>query len=203
MADELNEYDVLANAYEFLGALLLKPASQAPAVALDPQFWVAFTAFASEDVVAAANALVDFASAKQADEKAVEEISVEFTRLFIGPPKPAAAPWESFYRGEDVKNGFGPATFAMQEVLRELGLKVSGENNQYADHIGIELFALAQMCRKVQGAADEERIKAYLAERPLGWVASLKDAVAACEPDGYYVRVIALAQALMEMQAAA
>ena len=201
MSDELNEYDVLANAYEFLGALLLKPVSQAPAIALDPQFWVAFTAFESEDVVAAAQSLVDFADAKQGDEKAVEEVSVEFTRLFIGPPKPTVAPWESFYCGADVKNGFGPATFAMQEVLRELGLKVSGENNQYADHIGIELFALAQMCRKVQGG-DDAAVKEFLEEHPLGWIGALREAIAASEPDGYYVRVVALAQALMEMQAA-
>lgn len=202
MAEELNEYAVLANAYEFLGALLLKPVSQAPAIALDPQFWVAFTAFESEDVVAAAQSLVDFAGAKQGDDKATEDISVEFTRLFVGPPKPAAAPWESFYRTKDAKNGFGPATFEMQEVLRELGLKVSGENNQYADHIGIELFALAQMCRKVQGGDDAD-VKAYLAKHPLGWIAAFKDAIASCEPDGYYVRVVALAQALMEMQVVA
>ena len=57
------------------------------------------------------------------------------------------APWESFYVQEGVTNGFGEPTFRMQECLRDAGLEVSNENNQYADHIGIELLycsALAQ-----------------------------------------------------------
>ena len=40
--------------------------------------------------------------------------------------------------------GFGRATFEMRETLRSLGLEVRNENNQYEDHIGIELLCLSR-----------------------------------------------------------
>lgn len=203
MTESPSEYEILANAYAFLGSSLLKPMSQTPQLGLDPAFWDAFTAFDSEAVEEAGRSLAEFAAVKAGDGNAVEDVSVEWTRLFVGPPKPAAAPWESYYRAKDAKSGFGPATFEMQELLRKHGLAVGGESNQFADHIGIELLLLSEMCRKATADEDFEEIGTYLQEHPLGWVGDLEQAVAACEPDGYYLRVIVLAKALMEMHLAA
>ncbi len=200
MSESPSECEILANAYAFLGASLLKPMSQTPRLGLDPAFWDAFTAFDSLAVEEAARSLAEFASSLSDEEKAVEEVSVEWTRLFVGPPKPAAAPWESFYRAKDPKSGFGPATFAMQEQLREHGLAMAGDSNQYADHMGIELMLLAEVCRKADACGGCEEIGAYLREHPLGWVEAFEQAVDASAPDGYYRRLIRLARALMEMQ---
>ena len=42
----------------------------------------------------------------------------------MGPPSPAVAPWETFYRAKRCNAGFGETTFAMQNELRKAGLEV-------------------------------------------------------------------------------
>ena len=42
----------------------------------------------------------------------------------------------------------------MQRLLREAGLEVSNENNQYADHIGIELLYASVLCQRAAEACD-------------------------------------------------
>ena len=70
--------------------------------------------------------------------------SVEFTRLFIGPPRSAADPWETVNDPyNDKKVGYGRATVAMQQLLAAEGLELGGENNQFEDHMGIELLYLS------------------------------------------------------------
>lgn len=63
------------------------------------------------------------------------------------------APWESFYVQEGVTNGFGEPTFRMRERLRQAALEVSNENNQYADHVGIELLYCSELARRRPRAA--------------------------------------------------
>ena len=132
----------LARALAFAGNSFLAPMSQTSDAGLGRTFWAAFPDFGSEEVTCALDGLFAWAAADEGtprDER-VRDVSVEYARLFIGPPEPAVAPWESFYVQEGVTNGFGEPTFRMQERLRDAGLEVSNENNQYADHIGIELL---------------------------------------------------------------
>lgn len=138
-----------ARALAFAGNSFLAPMSQTSDAGLDRAFWAAFPDFGSEEVARALDGLFAWAAEGEDTPRAerVRAVSVEYARLFIGPPEPAVAPWESFYVQEGVTNGFGEPTFRMQERLRQAGLEVSNENNQYADHIGIELLycsALAQ-----------------------------------------------------------
>lgn len=139
----------LARALAFAGNSFLAPMSQTSDAGLGRTFWAAFPDFGSEEVTCALDGLFAWAAADEGTprDECVRDVSVEYARLFIGPPEPAVAPWESFYVQEGVTNGFGEPTFRMQERLRDAGLEVSNENNQYADHIGIELLycsALAQ-----------------------------------------------------------
>lgn len=141
--------DELVRALAFVGNSFLAPMSQTSDAALDRAFWAAFPDFGSEEAACALDGLFAWAAEGENVPRAerVRAVSVEYARLFIGPPEPAVAPWESFYVQEGVTNGFGEPTFRMQERLRDAGLEVSNENNQYADHIGIELLycsALAQ-----------------------------------------------------------
>lgn len=70
--------------------------------------------------------------------------SVEFMRLFIGPPRPAADPRETANDPyNDKKVGYGRATVAMQQLLAAEGLELGGENNRFEDHMGIELLYLS------------------------------------------------------------
>ena len=166
----------LSEAYAFVGNSLLKPMTQTSDVGLDPAFWEAFPTFGSSEVAGVCAALAAYAlAAREAaasdGRDAVECCAVEYTRLFVGPPRPAAAPWETMYRGGAAVGGatvgFGQATFEMRALLREAGLEVKNENNQYEDHIGIELLYLALRPRRRGGGGGRRREGGARHDRPI------------------------------------
>lgn len=214
MADiSQDDLDLLSKAFAFIGNSLLKPMSMTDEVGLDAAFWEAFPDFNSDEARQAKEALVSWAQVKgECDrEQLVEDVSVEHTRLFIGPPSPAAAPWETMYGeaedGQEITVGFGAPTFQMKQLLRERGLELSNENNQYEDHIGIELLYLSELCRAASqmDAGSPERaetvaqIGAFIQEHPAQWIDRLSANVSEWYPEGYIVRLLELAQALFRV----
>lgn len=195
-------WQTYADAYAFFGNSLLKPLTQTETVGLDPAFWDAFPDFGDDCVAGAVRVCKAQAQRAQSDAEAgrdvVQNAAVEYTRLFVGPPSPAAPPWETMNREEGVTVGFGQPTFEMQEVLRGMGLAVGGESNQYADHMGIELLALSEMCSRAQvGEFDGADVSAFLEDRPLGWIDAFRAKVHEAFPGGYYDALLGLAGALM------
>lgn len=165
----------LSEVYAFVGNSLLKPMTQTSDIGLDSAFWEAFPTFGSSEVAGVCAALAAYARAAREAAASdgcdpVERCAVEYTRLFVGPPRPAAAPWETMHRaggsaatgGATV--GFGQATFEMRALLREAGLEVKNENNQYEDHVGIELLYLSALCARAaegeEGAVEEKAVPA-------------------------------------------
>lgn len=209
----MNEEKLLcfADTFAFIGNSLLTPMSRTERIGLEPEFWRAFPDFDDDHVAEAVGSCNEFADgasvAASMGRDMVEEVSVEFTKLFIGPPAPAAPPWETMNREEGVSVGFGQPTFDMQAILRDMGLEVSNENNQYADHIGLELLTLSEMCRRAAAGSGEGSdvddatigdIRTFVADHPLGWISTLHDNVRDEYDNGYYVGLLALAKALME-----
>ncbi len=145
-------WKTLSEAYAFVGNSLLRPMTMTSPVGLDPAFWKAFPVFDEAPWPGPwkpAHAMPkEPRSAPRAGEDGPQRVSVEYTRLFVGPPSPAAPPWETMYRGKDVTVGFGQPTFEMRELLRAAGLEVRNANNQYEDHMGIELLYLSELCRR-------------------------------------------------------
>ena len=209
------EWMIASQLYAFLGNSLLSPMSRTESVGLDPAFWRDLGGLVDGALADSAESLASWAERASADaarSEAVQRVSVEFTKLFVGPPKPAAAPWESANGPVDSHVGFGEATFAMRERLRALGLELCNENNQYEDHVGIELLYLSELCRraseKPSGAAardaaapDAEEIASFIREHPLVWVPRLREKVAASQPEGYFVRMLDVVLALLKRQA--
>ena len=197
-------YSTLAEAYAFLGNSLLRPMTMTSPVGLDEAFWRAFPDFGDEAVRSAVLALADWA-AKADAETDVDEVSYQYTKLFIGPPSPAAAPWETMYKGEgdeEVTVAFGTPTFQMRQLLREIGLELSNDNRQYEDHMGIELLYLSELCR---GAAEGEKsssneIVRFIEEHPLSWVGELEGKASEVFPGGYIPLLLKLEEALLEWQ---
>ena len=210
MAYDAQTWADCSEALAFVGNSLLAPMNQTGVVGLDPSFWEAFPDFGDAEAAAALSSCVSYARDAQVYAESggspVTRASVEYTKLFVGPPKPAAAPWETMYRsGAGSAVGFGQATFEMKELLREFGLEVSNENNQYADHIGIELLLASVLCARIaesEGDAGKqrellERLTAFLEEHPLAWTGKLLEAVRAVEPEGYIAALLTLADAIM------
>lgn len=244
------QWEEFAQAYAFLGNSLLSPMTQTARSGIDPAFWRAFPTFGCDEVRCAAEEMAQRAetllkdaacrlgegadSEVVADEAALRA-SVEYTHLFVGPPRPAAAPWETFYRGGASQGGeavgFGEATFAMRRQLRDLGLELRNDNNQYEDHIGIELLCLSAMCARVaegsgpasdfEGAEPENGaegsaacngaspaplspgdVAAFIAARPLSWIDALGEKVSRERPGGYIAGLVSLSAALLRRHAA-
>lgn len=208
------EWMVASQLYAFLGNSLLSPMSRTESVGLDPAFWRELGGLLDGALTDSAESLASWAERASADaarSEVVQRVSVEFTKLFVGPPKPAAAPWESANGPVDSHVGFGEATFAMRERLRALGLELCNKNNQYEDHVGIELLYLSELCHRASeeasGAAcdaaapDAEEIASFIREHPLAWVPRLREKVAASQPEGYFIRLLDVVLALLKWQA--
>ncbi|WP_165062985.1 molecular chaperone [Adlercreutzia sp. ZJ154] len=195
----------LSQTFAFLGNSLLAPMSQTERHGIDPSFWREFPNFKNKAVATAISHCLAYAENKRVnmnEDDLVREISVEYTHLFVGPPHPSAAPWETFYRGESVSIGFGEATFEMQRLLREAGLQISNDNNQYADHIGIELLYLATLCERAShGEQSSADIATFTSKHPLSWIGALEQCIYDECTDGYYQGVVKLAGALLSMVA--
>lgn len=211
MTQDVRTWFDYGEAFAFVGNTLLAPMNQTGTAGLDPKFWTAFPDFGYSQVKAAIEACGEYArGAKQhaADGgDSVQRVSVEYTALFIGPPRPQAAPWETMYANgnQEVTVGFGRATFEMRELLREAGLEISNENNQYADHIGIELLYASVLCTRIAEADGDEasqaelsaKLSSFAQEHPLSWIDKLIAAVEASQPNGYLAGILALSKALL------
>lgn len=207
MAKEI-PWKTLSEAYAFIGNSLLKPMTMTSTVGLDPAFWEAFPSFDDEAVAEAVAACARYAEGAvqraEAGEDEPQRAAVEYTKLFVGPPSPAAAPWETMYRGENVTVGFGQATFEMRELLREAGLEVRNANNQYEDHMGIELLYLSELCRREatgEGATESADIAAFIEQHPLAWIEPFLDRVSEAAPNGYFAGLLLVAQRVLEHHA--
>ena len=130
-----------------------------------------------------------------ATQRKVTGVSVEFTHLFVGPPRPNAYPWETFYRGEGITNGFGHATLEMKQALQEIGLKLDNKNNQYEDHIGIELLYISELCSKGIDAVVAH--KSFIEAHPLSWIDRLQVSIHAEIPGGYFDLIVGLTKELL------
>lgn len=215
--------------YAFLGNSLLDPMNRTETVGLDVGFWIAISKMFNGSLENEATALASWADdhVKENRERVVRDVSVEFTHLFVGPPKPAAPPWESAYGNTESHVGFGAATHEMRGIMRDMGLSLRNENNQYEDHIGIELLIASEMCRRIANGLscdaagdvaeeidatpqcgdsseddvmDAARFVEYVNEHPLRWIGKMRARVSAEAPDGYFARVLGLAEAALSWQ---
>ncbi|MDO5042681.1 MAG: molecular chaperone TorD family protein [Slackia sp.] len=205
-------WNAFSQAYAFFGNSLLSPMSKTSDAGLDPDFWRAFPDFSDEGVVAAVDGALSFAEEAQRKSaqggNAVQDVSVEYTHLFVGP-SPAAAPWETMYRGvsgSETSAGFGQATYEMRALLRAAGLELRNENNQYEDHIGIELLYLSELCRRrscddSDATASDAAVFSFIETHPLAWIGALRDAVELECFDGYLRHILGVAEALLRRHA--
>ena len=204
MLRDRNELIDCSEAFAFIGNSLLSPMNQTDSMGADPAFWDAFPDFGDDTVREAIASCREYAvSAQELAREGgdpVQRVSVEFTKLFVGPPKPAAAPWETFYRsgGDGAAVGFGQATFEMRELLRGAGLEVSNDNNQYADHMGIELLLLSVLLeRAATGENALEEAADFANSHPAAWIGPFSEKVNEAAPGGYFGRLLAFASGLL------
>lgn len=184
--------------YAFFGNSLLGAMTEETSIGLDPEFWEALVGGSLngeydtglENMIEAVMALSRYDRAK-----AVQMVAVDYTRLFVGPGKPAVPIWETLYKNE-TSYTFGRQTLEVKQVLHSQGLRLSGQSNQLEDHMGIELLLLSEMSRQtIDSCAAEGLIReqiAFIDEHPLSWVKPLRDCVRRAERTGYYSALLTI-----------
>ncbi|HWQ74124.1 MAG TPA: molecular chaperone TorD family protein [Syntrophomonas sp.] len=79
----------------------------------------------------------------------LEELEVEYCRMFVGPGHIEVPPYESVYRGHDhnMQKGtiMGPATVDVREMYARSGLQLAANFTDMPDHIAVETWFLAYL----------------------------------------------------------
>jgi len=105
-------------------------------------------------------------------ESQLPELEADFNRLFVGPGRPLAPPWESYYLDADHLL-FQEQTLAVRRAYREFGLEVPQTGGEPDDSLGLELTFVAELCRMAleDGAPDEDlpAIRQFLSSHLLRW----------------------------------
>jgi TorA maturation chaperone TorD len=112
-------------------------------------------------------------------ESMLPDLEADFNRLFVGPGRPLAPPWESYYLSRDHLL-FQAQTLAVRKVYRQFGLEVPRIEHEPDDSLGLELYFMAVLCGRRssalnagQGAAQSEILLAqreFLVSHVLAWV---------------------------------
>lgn len=103
----------------------------------------------------------------------------DYTRLFVGPGKVLAAPWESVYKTKE-RLIFQEDTLEVRNWYRRFGLESETIYKEPDDHIGLELLFIAHLAEKGLGAVQaqdhqglNDMLRAqwqFLREHPLTWI---------------------------------
>ncbi|MFO0752329.1 MAG: molecular chaperone TorD family protein [Thermodesulfovibrionales bacterium] len=118
--------------------------------------------------------------AERISPETLESIEFEYNRLFVGPARLVAPPYESVYRTEH-RLVMGDTTLAVRNAYHEIGFRMTLEAREPDDHISAELTYLSLLqsrCLQAieRGEAQEIRRlirteQAFLHEHLLIWVA--------------------------------
>lgn len=122
---------------------------------------------AGEDSRAAKEQRVLASMATEADT--LEMLKSDYTRLFVGPGKLPAPPWESVYvTGEDLL--FQPSTLEVRDAYRKAGYQATGYPHEADDHLATELGfmeALAKDSQAAYEAGDSEKLQLLLSQQTM------------------------------------
>lgn len=92
------------------------------------------------------------------DEKVLEQLAWDYNRLFVGPYRLPAPPWESVYRTED-RLTFGPQTVEVRRAYAAAGLQSERLGREPDDHIGLELEFMHHLSRLCGEALEQGRLQ--------------------------------------------
>ena len=139
----------------------------------------------------------------------IQGIGADYTRLFIGPGKVLAPPWESAYFNEE-RLTFQAQTLQVRNWYRRFGLESVKLHSEPDDHAGLEMAFLAHLAQLGLTAleqGDEARLaetleaqREFLSAHPWRWMPVWCDQVAAQASTDFYRGVARLTRgALAEL----
>lgn len=143
------------------------------------------------------------------DKKAVlEQLSDEYTSLFIGPKKLPAPPWESVYRSEE-RLLFQESTLEIRRCYLKYGF-IPAEHPRVADdHLALELDFMANLSSIAEKAFEEEDLswfretleaqKEFLTNHLLFWVPKFAEKIQESPTSSLYPSMAILLKGFLEI----
>lgn len=135
---------------------------------------------------------------------------VDFNRLFVGPGRLLAPPWESVHRGLE-RLLFGQHTLDVRHFYARFGLEIPGRGHEPEDHLGFEFMFMAHLCElgcEAEQSGNPERARAmgqarreFLEEHMLPWIPGCMNLVRQHARGTYYQGLAYLAEGCLEQAA--
>lgn len=135
-----------------------------------------------------------------------DALRCDYTRLFVGPGRPLAPPWESIYTDAE-RLHFAEDTLRVRAAYRRHGLQVTNLGREPDDHLGFELDFLRRLCATALERADEgqwsdvstilDDQRAFLDDHLLTWVPAWAADVSAHAHTSFYRGMAALLMAFL------
>jgi TorA maturation chaperone TorD len=145
------------------------------------------------------------------DAQPLQDLLVDYTRLFLGPVEAPARPYGSLWLGGD-QELMQQSTMAVVELYREGGFDVAEDFLELPDHVAAELeflyqliFREAQARRDSDAAVAEEvsALKRRFLDAHLGrWVTRFAAAIAAHAQSGFYRELAGLTERFVMLEVA-
>lgn len=188
-----------AMVFAALGILLYEePAAERLEAFLEAGFYTD-QPFAQDEQAIAQGTEMLAAWAAAAQEKGLQEmvdqLSVEWLKLFVGVGDPLAAPWASYYLERDAIL-FGKWTLEVRSWYARYNLVLEKKNNEPDDHLGLMLqFFSMLISRECEAGKDgnEEGAEKYAVEQEEfllrfihPWIALWLGKVSSAQVSGYY-----------------
>lgn len=139
----------------------------------------------------------------------LQELLVDYTRLFMGPPAPLAKPYGSVWLSGEARV-MDESTLALEALYREAGFEVAEELHEPSDHIAVELeflYLLTFECNESRSAGSEEAAAAweqlrqsFLREHVGAWAFPFTDAVRANAGTPFYRQLAEVTARFLRME---
>jgi len=95
--------------------------------------------------------------AKNMDPEYLPKLRNEYMRLFVGPQKLVAPPWESVYRSHQGLL-FQESTLTVREIYRRQGFEAEGYPRVPDDSLALEMDFMGRIAERACAALDENRM---------------------------------------------
>jgi TorA maturation chaperone TorD len=139
----------------------------------------------------------------------LEDLLVDYTRLFIGPVNMFAKPYGSYWLDEE-KTLMGESTMAVQDLYHEAEFEIDEEFKELPDHIAVELeFLYLLLFRENEAriALDAPKLsealelqRRFLKVHLGAWIGKFADAIRSSAYCGFYRELAELTEEFIRLQ---
>jgi len=150
-----------------------------------------------------------FCAAWQPDD--IAALKRDYARLFIGPDRLLAPPWESVYRSDEHLL-FERQTLQVRAVYQRFGMPIPRLNVEPDDHIGLEFRFVAHLCTLALEALERDRpeivngltdaLRGFFSEHLWLWAPDCLERVESSGLTAYYRGAARLALGCMQVSSA-